>query len=967
MKQITLFFALLCATVLSYAGMATSEYCGYAGDETKWGDAYVTLTWETLANGDVQITLSCGTNASSCSFRNGGFEGGIDAFVVSTDNFATSEAASKYFTAEKVYSGNTFTLVKTADLPTGAQIKHVGTGHALAWKVNGKDAYTFPDLVYSYGTACDESVLTKINVTAASGFAKVGEGIALTATALDQYGKVMKADIAFAVSPSDAGSINDAVFTPAKLGAITITASSGAVSGSLTLYGVSSDNLAEGKTVEAGYNPGNVAEQASAAVDGKDNTYWVTWANQPAEKEWIYVDLGAKYDLTGIDVLWGADYSTEYILQVRVDAPEEADKADDLKWETVATVKDAAANSDKFSAFAEEGRYVRLHSLTKSNVQCIRLAELRVFGTEWAPKDDKEKPVMVKAELVSKSSSEIVIKVEATDNDRVKRYHITDKTNALDVTLTDKEGEVTISGLKADTEYNLIVTAIDAAGNESENNKSVAAKTNKIGSEYCAKVMSSGNTEAAFVWETDENGAVVITILETLGGPDEATHFRRKGISIEKFKVGESKENADTYFEHACEGNTVVLSLKDPSNAPEVGTKIYVTNQIIEYATSKDNNAWPSLTFEYSYGRVCTGDPVLTRLNLSADAYFCKIGDTIHLSAAAVDQLGKPMDVEIVYEMDPKDAGAIEKGIYIPAIEGATTITAKAGELTASIIVSCAMGGNTAEGKDAEAGYNPENQAELAGSANDGDENTAWVTWENRPAEEEWWYVDLGAKYNLAGIEVLWGVDYSKEYILQAREEAPAEADKANDDAWVLLDTVRNAKADAATLTVVNAPARYVRLHSLARSSAQCIRVREIRVFAYDKEKPVLVNAELVSKTWNSAVISVSATDNFGIKGFRVVETTLALDSIYQPVDGKITINNLQPETEYTFAITAIDNAQYESDAKNVAVKTDEEPKDEGLENVQGDNVQCTKVIENGVLYLMYKGTKYNVQGQEVR
>ena len=38
-----------------------------------------------------------------------------------------------------------------------------------------------------------------------------------------------------------------------------------------------------------------------------------------------------------------------------------------------------------------------------------------------------------------------------------------------------------------------------------------------------------------------------------------------------------------------------------------------------------------------------------------------------------------------------------------------------------------------------------------------------------------------------------------------------------------------------------------------------------------------------------------------------------------------------------------------------------------GVENVQSDNVQCTKVIENGVLYLMYKGTKYNVQGQEVR
>lgn len=38
-----------------------------------------------------------------------------------------------------------------------------------------------------------------------------------------------------------------------------------------------------------------------------------------------------------------------------------------------------------------------------------------------------------------------------------------------------------------------------------------------------------------------------------------------------------------------------------------------------------------------------------------------------------------------------------------------------------------------------------------------------------------------------------------------------------------------------------------------------------------------------------------------------------------------------------------------------------------GVENVQGDNVQYTKIIENGVLYLMYNGTKYNVQGQIVK
>lgn len=36
------------------------------------------------------------------------------------------------------------------------------------------------------------------------------------------------------------------------------------------------------------------------------------------------------------------------------------------------------------------------------------------------------------------------------------------------------------------------------------------------------------------------------------------------------------------------------------------------------------------------------------------------------------------------------------------------------------------------------------------------------------------------------------------------------------------------------------------------------------------------------------------------------------------------------------------------------------------LSNVQSDKVPCTKVLENGVLYIMYNGTKYNVQGKMV-
>jgi hypothetical protein len=39
---------------------------------------------------------------------------------------------------------------------------------------------------------------------------------------------------------------------------------------------------------------------------------------------------------------------------------------------------------------------------------------------------------------------------------------------------------------------------------------------------------------------------------------------------------------------------------------------------------------------------------------------------------------------------------------------------------------------------------------------------------------------------------------------------------------------------------------------------------------------------------------------------------------------------------------------------------------EQGIEEVQRDKMPCTKVLENGVLYLMHQGTKYNVQGVRV-
>ena len=449
-------------------------------------------------------------------------------------------------------------------------------------------------------------------------------------------------------------------------------------------------------------------------------------------------------------------------------------------------------------------------------------------------------------------------------------------------------------------------------------------------SEYCGEIMSSGNTEAAFTWQTNDAGAVVITISETLGGADEATHFRGNGINIDKIKVGEAREDAATYFDLACGGsNTITLSLKEGKTL-EQGTKIYVTSQIIEYATSKDGNAWPTLTFEYTYGTKCSSDAVLTRIALSAASSFAKIGESVTLTAQAKDQLNKNMDAVISFEVSPADAGVVADGKYTPAKAGAAVITAKSGEISESLTIYGVSSDNLALNKPVVAGYEPGNQGELSSKMVDGDANTQWVTYADQSASVEWAYIDLGGKYNVEAIDVLWGDPTSTSYILQVRAEAPTAEQAADDEAWTTVAEQSGITINSEQFNVVKAAARYVRIHSLTKS-ANFFRLKEVRVFGTewvdvdDNEKPVMVSAELVSAGWDNAVIAVAATDNHEVAAFRVVETANSIDKKLLPADGKITLTGLTASTTYNFVITAIDGANNESaNSKTVAVTTEE-------------------------------------------
>ena len=137
----------------------TSEYCNYQGPETQQDGHYYAITWETDPSGNVVITIGNGTGAGECSFRNGGFEGGnngLDNFVVSDDNFATTTPATDYFTVTRPQDGDLqYVMTKIADLPANAKIKHLSAG-AIAWREASTDRWCFPNFIYTYGGTCNK-------------------------------------------------------------------------------------------------------------------------------------------------------------------------------------------------------------------------------------------------------------------------------------------------------------------------------------------------------------------------------------------------------------------------------------------------------------------------------------------------------------------------------------------------------------------------------------------------------------------------------------------------------------------------------------------------------------------------------------------------------------------------------------------------------------------------------------------
>ena len=180
----------------------------------------------------------------------------------------------------------------------------------------------------------------------------------------------------------------------------------------------------------------------------------------------------------------------------------------------------------------------------------------------------------------------------------------------------------------------------------------------------------------------------------------------------------------------------------------------------------------------YEFQVLLPGVSTLTTIDLKAAATIAKIdGEGLTLTTATKDQNSNPMSgIEITYEVTPAEAGNVVGGKYIPAKIGEATIVAKSGEVVSnSIQVFGVNSDNLALNKQATAGHDNEN-ANLSNNANTEDRwGSNGATHYNGGANSEfgdWWYVDLGERYDINGIAIRWETARPNDYDIRVSDDA---------------------------------------------------------------------------------------------------------------------------------------------------------------------------------------------------
>jgi hypothetical protein len=85
-------------------------------------------------------------------------------------------------------------------------------------------------------------------------------------------------------------------------------------------------------------NPANSAASSGTASFGFDGNTGTRWESVSSDPQWVYIDLGANYDLGSVTINWEGAYSQDYTLRMRTSAQGVGSPVTPANWTEVASI-----------------------------------------------------------------------------------------------------------------------------------------------------------------------------------------------------------------------------------------------------------------------------------------------------------------------------------------------------------------------------------------------------------------------------------------------------------------------------------------------------------------------------------------------------------------------------------------------------------------------------------------------------
>ena len=686
---------------------------------------------------------------------------------------------------------------------------------------------------------------------------------------------------------------------------------------------------------------------AGLAIDKNEGTRWES--NATDDETWT-LDMGQKRIFNTIKILWEGAYAKEFTLYYSNDGENWSelyveDNLTQAGWQMI----DLASNVT--------AQYIKYHGTKRATGWGQSFFEFQVFlaGVSVLTSIDLTSP----ATIAQIGGAGVALTAQPKDqNGQAMEAEISwEITPAAaghmsgNTYIPDQAGSATIRAYSGDV-YSPAVSIIGVAS------ANLALSTNiDTDNKIIAQSEFAPNGTNAF-FAVDGNMGSVWQGSPTNGNVDDsreydcwfvvdlgafynidlvALHF--EGACSELYHIDFSENNVDWNLGYNLVGTEGINARNDYWTELDNNNKV----RYVRFWSTKAATGWGMKMFEFEvYGTEwSSGDeekPVMESASLVSSTINSAV---IAVSATDNDEVARYHVVDNVNGIDANFTPSDGK-ITIAGLTHATdynfTITAKdasnnESENSIVVPVSTPFDGtiDLALNKTAEAGCSLD-EANDASKANDG-LNTLWQTGDNADYANQWWYVDLGNTYNIDRITIRFENARSNHFLLQGRTSAPNADQKADDEAWNTLYEVTSEPQGDYALNEYNLAgkvARYVRFKSLSNTynNQWGCKIREFCVYGsgiaeVDTEAPVMTSASLVSNTDSHAVIAVAATDNVGIAKFHVVDAGNSFDAAFVAEEGNITVTGLTGGTNYNFTITAIDFFGNESaNSKSVEVAT---------------------------------------------